>query len=60
MLGMGERELAELLERELFSILPGGEVIFQTEEVLRKANALITKAIVTNNAKIEESLKKKR
>lgn len=60
MLGMDEREIAELLERELFRILPGGEVIFQTEEVLRKANALIIKAIVANNVKIEESLKKKR
>jgi hypothetical protein len=60
MLGMDEKELAQLLEQELFMILPGGEVILQTEEVLRKANALIVKAIVANNAEIEKSLKGKR
>ena len=60
MLGMEKKELEWLLEQELASVISLGEAILQTDEVLRKANHLITKAIVANNAKIEESLKKKR
>ena len=60
MLGIKEKELEWLLECEIPKMVSLGEVIPQTDEVLRKANALIVKAIMANNAEIEKSLKTKR